>query len=302
VNSKQTSIAVVVPVMNCGKTLGRTFDSILRQTLQPERIIVVYDVSSDNTLAVVMSYCESHPSLFVLINGPGEGVGAARQAALSVVESEYVAFIDGDDWYLDTALENLFQSVSKTGAACGLVCKVHTDGKILKHEPSGIGEVVDYETLKSSNPIAMSSTMYQTSLIRRVGGFDGKLLWIEDYDFHLRIARVTDYHLLRNVTTFYTVYESTNIRRTYHYSKWSAIVWRKHGFVNTGAISNALKSFVLTTILIPANLVRRIRDKNRRVFRAEYIQILMGYLVGLAIGYPPRKEKKTLKKGAIAVV
>lgn len=278
--------------MNCGLTLERTFDSILRQTLQPEKIVVVYDTSTDNTLDIVMSYIRDHSQLFVLVNGPGNGVGAARQAALKVIESKYVAFIDGDDWYQDDGLENLHQSVSITGAVCGLVCKVHPNGKRLKHELPEIGTIINYQALKKSNPIAMSSTMYRTSLLWQIGGFDEKLLWIEDYDFHLRITGITDYYLLNKVITFYTVYESTNIRRTYDYSKWSAIVWRKHGFINYGALSKALKSSILAVVMVPVNLVRRIRNKERRIFRVEYIRILKGYVVGLALGYPPRVKRK----------
>ncbi len=283
--------------MNCAPTLGRAFDSILQQTLLPERIIVVYDTSIDDTFSVVQSYIMKYPDLFMLVYGFGRGVGAARQVGLQVLESDYVAFIDGDDWYLENALETLFQGVSMTGAVCGLVCKVYPNGKRQKRVPSGIESTINYDTLKKGNPIAMSSTMFDARLVREIGGIDDNLPWIEDYDFHLRIAQVADYNFIGKVTTFYTVYESTNLRRTYHYSKWSAIVWRKHGFVNYHAIWRAVTSTVITVLLVPVNLLWKTRRRNTRIIQMEYIQILIGYIVGLAIGYRPRTRRSGGKRG-----
>jgi GT2 family glycosyltransferase len=200
-----------------------------------------------------------------------------------------VAFIDSDDWYVDDALETLFQGVSKTGAVCGLVCKVYPNGKQQEIKRIGGESTINYASLKKGNPIAMSATMFDIGVVRRVGGIDPSLLWIEDYDFHLRIAKITDFYYIRKVIAYYTVYESMNLRRTYHYAKWSGIVWRKHGFINSSAVWQALTSAAVTVLLAPFGLLSKTRRKNKRVIKMEYIQILVGYIVGLAIGYPPRK-------------
>jgi len=52
VSSNNQSLSIIVPIKNSSKKVARTFESILNQTVKPEKFIIVYDDSSDNTLEV----------------------------------------------------------------------------------------------------------------------------------------------------------------------------------------------------------------------------------------------------------
>lgn len=284
VNTNST-ISVIIPVMNSEKTVARTFDSILKQTTKPAKIIVVYDNSKDNTLAIVNEYLRNYPELFKFVQGPGINAGAARQEGIEVAETDYIAFLDSDDSYVETALENLLAHVEKTGAVCGLVCRVYADGS-RKYQSASDKLEITYDDLKVSNPVPMSTTMYSHELLKKIGGFDMNLATVEDYDLHLRVTSITNYTWVKKVISFYSVHEDpTQSWRTRGYAKWTAIIWLKHGFIDYQSIWTALVYSVTNILLVPVNIIKKLFRPKTRIFHYEYLQILAGYISGLARGY-----------------
>ena len=90
-------VSVIIPVWDVEKLLPRCLDSVLAQTHRPLEIIVVDDGSSDGSLAVMQAYAEAHSEVQV-ISQRHRGLGPARNAAISVAQGEFVAFMDADDW------------------------------------------------------------------------------------------------------------------------------------------------------------------------------------------------------------
>ena len=93
------SISVVIPVHNGAQTIAATLDSIQRQSSAPERVLVVDDHSTDDTVSVV----GNHPLGSELIELPANrGVAVARNRGLSEVDTSHVAILDQDDlWHVD---------------------------------------------------------------------------------------------------------------------------------------------------------------------------------------------------------
>lgn len=98
-------IAVVVPTRNRHAPLLRALKSVERQTRVADEVLVVDDASdppirldaSDPFLASVR---------VVRLDAP-QGAGAARNAGVNAAASPIVAFLDSDDLYLDTHLEDV---------------------------------------------------------------------------------------------------------------------------------------------------------------------------------------------------
>jgi len=276
--------------MNSEKTVAGTFDSILKQTTKPTKIIVVYDNSRDNTLAVVNEYLKKYPELIEFVQGPGLNAGAARQKGIEVAKTDYIAFLDSDDLYVENALETLLANVEKTGAVCGLICRVYADGS-RKYQNASDKLEITFDDLRLSNPVPMSATMYRHDLLKKIGGFDMNLKTVEDYDLHLRVTRVTNYTWVKKVISFYKVHEDpTQSWRTRGYAKWTAIIWLKHGIVDYRSIWKALAYSVTNIILVPVNIIKKLFRPKTRIFHYEYLQILAGYISGLARGYPHNKK------------
>lgn len=99
-------IDVVIPAFNRADTIGQTIESVLAQRHVPSSIVVVDDGSSDNTARVAGSF----PGVTVL-SQQNSGVGAARNAGAALGRSEWVAFVDSDDWWHPEFLAELAASV-----------------------------------------------------------------------------------------------------------------------------------------------------------------------------------------------
>lgn len=96
---KRGWVTVVVAAYDADRYISRCIDSVLGQTYPKVKVIVVDDCSSDNTREVVRSYSE-RVECIELSENSGPAVG--RTAGLKLCDSEYVAFLDADDyWHRD---------------------------------------------------------------------------------------------------------------------------------------------------------------------------------------------------------
>jgi glycosyltransferase involved in cell wall biosynthesis len=95
-------VSVILCVYNEEKYIGKAIDSILNQSLDDFEFIVVNDGSTDSTLDIINSYNDNR---IRLINQKNIGLGASRNKAMKLARGEYVAFLDGDDWFRSDALE-----------------------------------------------------------------------------------------------------------------------------------------------------------------------------------------------------
>ena len=108
-------VSVIIPVWDVQKLLPRCLDSALAQTHRPLEIIVVDDGSTDGSLAVMQAYARAHSEVQV-ISQRHRSLGPARNAALSVAQGEFVAFMDADDWVEPDFISDTVQIAQDMGA------------------------------------------------------------------------------------------------------------------------------------------------------------------------------------------
>lgn len=99
-------ITVVVTVFNKENEIEACLESLKTQRDRCFRAIVADDGSSDKSPEKIRSAAEGCEAIKV-ISLPHGGVSAARNAALSMTDTPYVIFLDGDDRLTDNAIEHL---------------------------------------------------------------------------------------------------------------------------------------------------------------------------------------------------
>ncbi len=106
---QNVNISVVIPVYNTLPwMLTQCFDSVLRQTHPVHQMIVVDDGSEETeTLACLEKYAAQYPGQVVLKHNPHGGIAKTRNAGLEMVQSDYVCFLDSDDYWHADFLEKL---------------------------------------------------------------------------------------------------------------------------------------------------------------------------------------------------
>ncbi len=111
----KSSAAIIVGVYNGEKHLSELLDSVASQSHQNWSCICVDDGSTDSSPEILKSY-SCRDERFKIVTRPNGGVGAARNAALDMVDTPYVMFADQDDRLLPNAVERALAAIDSTNA------------------------------------------------------------------------------------------------------------------------------------------------------------------------------------------
>lgn len=110
-------VSVIVPCYNAEKTVGKSLECLVNQTLENMEIIAINDGSSDGTLAVLESFRDRYPERNIRVfSKENEGIAEARNFGLSKVEGTYFGFLDADDETEPGMFAEMAQAAEQTGA------------------------------------------------------------------------------------------------------------------------------------------------------------------------------------------
>ena len=101
------SISIVIPVYNSEKYLKRCIKSVLKQTYIHFELILVNDGSTDKSLEICNEY-KKRDNRIKVINKI-----KARKAGIESATSDYITFIDSDDWIHSKTLENIDKRIKE---------------------------------------------------------------------------------------------------------------------------------------------------------------------------------------------
>ena len=185
-------ISVIIPTFNAEKTVKKAIESVFDQDLAPCEILIVDDASSDSTLGQVEAFDDSRIQVIRLEKNSGPG--AARNAGLELARGEYVAFLDADDWWLETKLSLQYAALrvdkSIALATCDSVYRTPTgELKRRSHEvlPPVAGKDA-WKTLLAYNFMPTPTVMARRDVLLEVGGFANELEFGEDLDLWIRTS------------------------------------------------------------------------------------------------------------------
>ena len=108
-------VSVILPVYNVGPYLEEALQSLCSQTLSDIEIIAVNDGSTDRSEEILHRF-QQHDSRISYYNQPNRGQSAARNAALSRAQGDYIYFMDSDDVLAPDALRQCYDYITRTHA------------------------------------------------------------------------------------------------------------------------------------------------------------------------------------------
>ena len=181
-------VTVILPSWNRAAWLKKSIDSVLEQTFRDFELIVVDDASTDSTQEILTSYSGKIRSITFAKN---LGVSAARNAAVKNCDSEWIAFLDSDDfWHPHKLQKQIAQTVIRAE------CPIHFTDEIwirngVRVNPKKKHQKLEGWIFKPSLELCLMSP--STVLLRRElfdvhGLFDETLPICEDYDLWLRLT------------------------------------------------------------------------------------------------------------------
>ncbi|WCF07931.1 glycosyltransferase [Paenibacillus thiaminolyticus] len=119
------SVSVIVPVYNVEAYLRRCLDSLVMQTLEDIEIIVVNDASPDRSIEIMKEYQHKYPDKITVIDSNVNlRQGGARNLGIRASRSEYIGFVDSDDWVDVNMYEQLYTTAIEKDAdvvSCNMI-------------------------------------------------------------------------------------------------------------------------------------------------------------------------------------
>ncbi len=220
-------ISVVIPSYNAERFVASAISSALSQTIPPCEVIVVDDGSTDGTKEAVSRFDRNVKYIFQENAGPS----VARNTGVRVARGDWVAFLDSDDYWDDTHLQQLMESAGAESEPALVYCGkkfVDVDGNVMADGykqtrfPSGwiFADLLTANYISSASVVIVKRKTFIES-----GGFNPQMRNAEDYELWLRIASVAPVCGVPVYTVNYRRHDSNLTLQTLNHIKGSMRVF-----------------------------------------------------------------------------
>jgi glycosyltransferase involved in cell wall biosynthesis len=183
----QLSVAAIIPCYNGSAFLAEAIKSVQSQTRPVDEILVVDDGSTDDSAAIARGLGAE-----VLSLPKNLGAGPARNHGLCHVQSDLVAWLDADDYWLDHHVATLVPLLERYPQAVAALAAV----RVLAGEeihinrgyvPPGEPAKVLLSAYRDWLHLIIGCIVRRNALLE-IGGFDESERFSEDFDYWLRLA------------------------------------------------------------------------------------------------------------------
>ena len=96
-------VSIIMPSYNSEKFIKASIESVLNQTYANWELLIVDDCSTDKTVEIVHSFKDERIKFFT--NEKNSGAAISRNKSLREAKGKWIAFLDSDDVWLPTKLE-----------------------------------------------------------------------------------------------------------------------------------------------------------------------------------------------------
>lgn len=156
-------VSIITPTYNCGKFIGETIESVLKQTYQDWEMIIVDDCSTDNTKEVVERYLELDNRIKYYLLEVNSGAAVARTKAMELATGKYIAFLDSDDLWAEGKLERQLSFMEMNGYS--FTC---TDYEQIDEIGNSLNRVIKTKTKTNYNGVLLSCPVGNSTVVYSV--------------------------------------------------------------------------------------------------------------------------------------
>ena len=174
-------LSIIVPAYNMEGYLAQCVESVLRTpSLASVDIIIVNDGSKDKTLRIAKQYAERYPDMVRVVDKPNGNYGSTINAALPLVQGEYVKILDADDSFDGSRVAEMLSFLRKMKGVdmvvtpfieVGKHCEHRVEYNIYSRKVYEYGKLYDADKIYGDGVIRffmMHSICYRTELLRQI--------------------------------------------------------------------------------------------------------------------------------------
>lgn len=186
--------SVIIPLYNKAPYVAKAIESVLGQTYRDFEVIVIDDGSTDQSLEVAKTF---ENKSITIISQPNSGVSTARNNGVNLAKYPYICFLDADDWWHPTFLEEMKRLITDFPDAgiYGSGYYIVKNGQE-RIAPIGVPQgfergIIDYCEVYAKTlcmPLTSISVVIPKHIFDEEKGFKSQLKFGEDFDLWIRIA------------------------------------------------------------------------------------------------------------------
>lgn len=186
-------VSIITPLYNSERFVGQTIESVLAQTYPHWEMIIVNDGSKDKGPEVARAYAAKDERIKIL-EQPNGGCASARNHGLREAQGRYYAFLDSDDYWDPTFLEEqiLFMKEKKAAIVTCCVRRVDEEGREIL-QPQIVPQRMDYYDILKSCNLPCLATLIDASTLHNIRFREELRNLRDDYALWLSLMKQTDY-------------------------------------------------------------------------------------------------------------
>jgi glycosyltransferase involved in cell wall biosynthesis len=180
----KNKISICISTFNRCQNLQEAVTNIFLQTYKNFELIIINDGSTDNTQTVLSSLKIMFPEIIIVNNKSNLGLSKSRNVALCNASGKWFTFIDDDDIWSTTYLEQSLLSVETSGSdAC-------FSGAIVNGKPMNYQKrtTTVRDALFCGHTPPVGAQFYRLSELKKVGGYDENIKTGVDHDLWITLA------------------------------------------------------------------------------------------------------------------
>ena len=203
------TVDVIIPAYNISRHLPTALESVMLQTFQNWRIVVVDDGSTDGTEAVLKPFFDRLGTRLTYLKQRNQGPSAARNTGIRHTSGELIALLDGDDLWVPDRLEvSVACLVSRpaAGLSYGLITRMTETGEVLDtfagngaHAEGWLARQIYMRRVEFPCP----TVTVRRACLEEIGLFDEAMRATEDRDLWLRLAQRYEIAFIPEVLAYY---------------------------------------------------------------------------------------------------
>ena len=180
-------VDVIIPCLNVEGYIEECLDSVKLQGKSVRKVFCVDNNSTDKTVSTIQNWTRQNPELDLeLLHEQKPGACSARNKPLSLVETEWIQFLDADDILLEGKIAFQLIQTEDCDVIYDSSLKKSTGGEIRNITPENNVEL----GLMNGNLGNTCANLWRKSTLEVVDGWNEELSSSQEYDLLIRIYKI----------------------------------------------------------------------------------------------------------------
>lgn len=213
-----SKVSIIIPLYNSDRFLIESFQSIASQTYTNWELIIVDDLSTDDSYQIAQDLAATDSRIIVFQLNSNSGAAMARNKAIELAKGRFIAFLDSDDLWHPEKLEKQVNFMLKNEIAFSYTVYEKIDEQGTPYQTMFVPEKINYNSLLKTNVIGCLTAMYDTEILGKV--YMPTSTKREDFATWLQILKKVDYaYGLNESLAQYRVYDAQSSSKKVNMAK-----------------------------------------------------------------------------------